>query len=194
MVCEPCDVPRSWTLVDGAELVWRPVRPADEALFGRFVAALSRCTRFARFLGAVHEPTPSLLAQLTQVDGRHHQAFIVTHDGGAGPTLVADARFVVDADAQSADCAIVVGDDWQRRGIGYQLLQLLAEAAARRGLRWLRCDVREDNTRMLGLLKRCGFACAPHPEEDGMVQGVKLLLPPYPQAPAPPTSSQFADD
>jgi acetyltransferase len=180
---EPEGLVETWRLIDGTLLTWRPVCPQDHALLGDFLCGLSRQTRFERFLGAVNAPTPTLLAQMTQVDSRHHQAFVVTHAVGERETMVADARFLADSDAESADFAIVVDDRWQGHGIGSHLLHLLAEAAARRGLRWLRGDVRDDNQRMLGLMKRCGFFRSPHPEDDGMVQGVKLLLPPYPLAP-----------
>jgi len=179
----PDELVETWRLIDGTTLTWRPVVPQDHALLGGFLAGLSRQTRFDRFLGAVNTPTPTLLEQLTQVDFRHHQAFVVTHGSENAETMVADARFVVNADAESADFAIVVDDRWQGHGVGRHLLHLLAEAAARRGLRWLRGDVREDNRRMLRLMQRCGFFRAPHPEDEGMVQGIKLLLPPYPLSP-----------
>ena len=179
----PTELVESWRLNDGSRLVWRPVRPQDGALLAAFVAGLSRQTRFERFLGAVNAPTPTLLAQMTQVDTRHHQAFVATHLSGDVETMIADARFVVGADGESAEFALVVGDRWQGQGIGTHLLQLLAEAAARRGLRWLRGDMREDNLRMLRLMKRSGFFRSPYPDDEGMVQAVKLLLPPYPQSP-----------
>lgn len=179
----PDALTQTWMLADRTWLTWRPVQPQDHALLGRFLAGLSRQTRFERFLGAVNAPTPTLLAQMTQVDFRHHQAFVVTHGAGGEETMVADARFVVDSDAEAGDFALVVSDRWQGHGVGTHLLYLLAEAAARRGLRWLRGDVRDDNARMLRLMKQCGFFRSPHPDDDGMVQGVKLLLPPYPQSP-----------
>lgn len=174
------DLLEAWMLEDGTRLAWRAVRPQDAALIGQFIGSLSRQTRFDRFLGAAHAPTPALLAQMAQVDFRHHQAFIVTHTEDGEETMVADARFVADGDAESADFAIVVDDRWQGRGLGQRMLQALAEVAGRRGLRWLRGDVREENRRMLRLMKRSGFFRSPHPEDEGMVQGIKLLLPPYP--------------
>jgi acetyltransferase len=185
---EPDGMVETWRLVDGTLLTWRPVCAQDHGLLGGFLGGLSRRTRFERFLGAVNAPTPTLLAQMTQVDFRHHQAFVVTHADEGQETMVADARFVVDPNAESADFAIVVDDRWQGHGVGAHLLHLLAEAAARRGLRWLRGDVRDDNDRMLRLMKRCGFFRSPHPDDDGMVQGVKLLLPPYPLSPFVDTS------
>jgi len=173
----------SWPLADGSWLVWRAVQPEDKRLVARFLAGLSRQTRFERFLGAVNAPTPSLLAQMTQVDHRHHLAFVATHRIGDVETMVADARFVVGQDGETADFALVVDDRWQGRGLGAHLLKLLCDAALRRRLRWLRCEVRQDNVRMLRLLKRCGFDRTPRADEDGLVQGVKLLLPPYPLSP-----------
>jgi acetyltransferase len=179
----PAELIDTWKLADGTRLIWRPVRHSDHALLGQFLAGLSRRTRFERFQGALNQPTPTLLAEMTQVDFRNHHAFIATHLRGDAEIMVADARFVVDADADAGDFALVVTDAWQGRGVGAHLLHLLAEAAARRGLRWLRGDVRDDNERMLSLMKRCGFFRAPHPHDDALVQGVKLLLPPYPLSP-----------
>lgn len=177
---DPDRLVETWRLIDGTLLTWRPVSHQDHVLLGRFLGGLSRQTRFDRFLGAVNMATPTLLAQLTQMDPLHHQAFVVTHVAGEHETMVADARFIVDADPDSADFAIVVDDAWQAHGVGTHLLHLLSEAAARRGLRWLRGDVRNDNERMLRLMKRWGFCRAPHPDDDDMMQCIKLLLPPYP--------------
>jgi acetyltransferase len=181
----PADLIDVWTLAGGTRVTLRPVLPQDEPLLAAFVARLSRGARQQRFQGTAL--AAGQLAQMTQVDYRHHLAFVVTLSEHGEETVIGDARYVVDDHEHAcADFALVIDDGWQRRGIGARALQALAEAAHRRGLRWLRGDVREDNAAMIALAQRCGFLRAPHPEDDALVRVEKPLVSPQRAGPTEP--------
>ena len=100
----------------------RPIAPADKALLQAGVAALSPESAYGRFLTGKSSLTPAELRYLTEVDGVDHIALLVLH----GIELVAVGRIVRDQTQRDiAELAVVVADDWQRRGIGRTLTREL---------------------------------------------------------------------
>ena len=100
----------------------RPIAPDDKALLQAGVAALSPQSAYGRFLTGKSSLTPAELRYLTEVDGVDHIALLVLH----GIELVAVGRIVRDQTQRDiAELAVVVADDWQRRGIGRTLTREL---------------------------------------------------------------------
>ena len=100
----------------------RPIAPADKALLQAGVAALSPESAYGRFLTGKSSLTPAELRYLTEVDGVDHIALLVLH----GIELVAVGRIVRDQTQRDiAELAVVVADNWQRRGIGRTLTREL---------------------------------------------------------------------
>ena len=132
-------------LPDGTPIYIRPIRPDDKALLVTGLEQLSEASRFKRFLGPKHRFTDAELRYLTELDGIDHIAYVALR-GDAPKELVAVARLVRSAvDPSSAEIAVVVGDPWQRRGLGKLLGDLLATAARDRGVRWLTATMAADN-------------------------------------------------
>ena len=140
-------------LRDGREVVIAQLTLADVPLLADAFARLSEESRRLRFLG----PKPSLsqaeLRYLTGVDGHNHEALgAIDPETGRG---VAIGRFVRDPqDADRAEVAITVADDWQRRGLGKLMLERLADRAREESLRSFTALVSHDNRNMRGLLER----------------------------------------
>jgi acetyltransferase len=66
------------------------------------------------------------------------------------------------------DCALVVGDDWHKRGIGTLLMESLMEAARARGLRRMEGDVLTENVQMLKLCELLGFRIRPAADDPAL--------------------------
>jgi acetyltransferase len=56
-----------------------------------------------------------------------------------------------------AEVAVAVVDDFQRRGLGAQLLSMLVAVAREHGIRTFTLIVLPENQSMLGLLRRLGW-------------------------------------
>jgi acetyltransferase len=168
----------SWALADGTFITLRPVLAQDALLILDFVAGLSAQSRLRWFRGAVKGASTSLLTRPAQMDWERHVALVATVTERGHERVIADARFVIGDDGKCAEFALVVGDRWQRRGIGRRAMAALCEAARRRGLRSICGNLLDDNTAMLCLMERCGFSRKPHPEEDGVMRVEKSLQPP----------------
>ncbi len=99
-----------------------------------------------RFLTLKRSFSRSELQYLTEVNGRDHVALVAESPGTPARRLIAVARFVRLADDPSAaEAAIVVADDWQRRGLGTLLSEQLAEEARHAGIRRFTATMASDN-------------------------------------------------
>src|SRR4249920_4165931 len=114
----------TWVAADGTVVTIRPISAADLALEQEFVEGLSASTGYQRLMSARHLSLEEL-RHLTDIDPERELALIAT-------TLVEDrerqigvARYVKEPRSSDAEFAIVLSDDWQRRGLGSRLLATL---------------------------------------------------------------------
>jgi acetyltransferase len=146
-----------WRAANGAHLHLRRLRACDAPALGALIEALSPQDRRWRFHGAVNELPPAVLAALTDVDPHEHCALGAIARAAGGGHLVAEARWVADADGRAAEFALAVAPGWRRCGVGERCMHALLRAASDRGLDWLYGTVLADNAPMLALMRRCGF-------------------------------------
>ncbi|MFC4161053.1 bifunctional acetate--CoA ligase family protein/GNAT family N-acetyltransferase [Chitinimonas lacunae] len=168
----PSHLVREGQLRDGLAYTLRPIRPEDAEMEQRFVREeLSEQSRFNRFMGTVKQLTKPLLVRLTQLDYAREMALIAV----AGEQMLGVARFSVNPDFDSCEFAIAIGDRWQGRGLGNQLMNALFEAARGMELTTMEGDILASNSPMLGLMKKLGFDIRPHPDDPQLKWVVKRL-------------------
>jgi acetyltransferase len=162
-------------LKDARQVTIRRILPSDLNALRTFFAALSRATRRLRFHSPVNELPEQLLQEFTMANQRAHVAFVAEiHDAvDQAATLVAEARYVRNADSDSAEFALVVADNWRRIGLGTTLTRILAQRARFSGVRRLSGDVLEDNKAMRGLAHSLGARLS---RAIGCGQTVRLSL------------------
>lgn len=146
----------SITLADGVAIEIRAIQPSDHDNLARAFRLLSAKSRYRRFHSAKSELSEEELRYFTECDGINHFALVAIaadgpQDAGGG---VGVARFVrLPTDPAAAEVAVVVIDQWQRRGIGRRLLTRVAAAAAERGIQRVVAVAQADNEQIGGLLK-----------------------------------------
>jgi protein lysine acetyltransferase len=122
-------------------------------MLARGLELLPEETRRRRFLGAKPRLTAGELRYLTEVDGDSHFALVAVLADQLDH-VVAVARYVrLTEDLATADAAIVVGDPWQRRGLGRRLAVLLADAAREHGIERFSATMLSDNPAALALMR-----------------------------------------
>ena len=136
----------------GSVVAIRAVEPTDAELLLDGFARLSLRSRYGRFLTAKRELTPAEVRFFTHVDHYDHDALAAVDPGtGRG---IGIARFVrSDTDAQQAEVAVTVVDEWQRCGVGTALVTRLAVRALRVGVFSFTATVADNNEAMIGLLR-----------------------------------------
>lgn len=142
------------TLRDGSSALVRPVDPGDSDLLRAAFDRLGPESRYRRFLSPMPELTDSTLRYLTDLDHRDHEALIALDSGSR--QAVGIARFVRTSRPEVAEVAVTVVDDWQRRGLGTALLELLAARAREEDVSRFSALVLATNTEVIDLLRRLG--------------------------------------
>jgi GNAT superfamily N-acetyltransferase len=125
----------------------------DQHVVGTVFAGMSPSSRRRRYLVAIDELSPKVLAALQAVDGDRHVAFVAEVGWGPQRRPVGVARYVVDGPGR-AEVAYEVVDGWHGRGVGTALVGALVEAARSHGLEELHATVLPDNTASLAILRR----------------------------------------
>ena len=131
----------------------RPIEPDDKDGLHAAFERLSEQSRYQRFLTPLSELSDSQLRYLTEVDHRDHEALVASEPDG---TIVGVARFVRLDDPSRAEAAVTVIDDWQGRGLGTALTQLLAERAREEGLERFTALLLAGNEQMHDVLASLG--------------------------------------
>ncbi|HEU5257832.1 MAG TPA: GNAT family N-acetyltransferase [Vicinamibacterales bacterium] len=139
----------------------RPIEGTDATLIRDFVGSLSFETRYLRFMGAVKELSSQTIDRLTRVAPGREAALVAVGNRDRANRIVGVARYAMNADDETCDFAIVVADNWQRRGLGSRLLTLLVDTASARGLTSIGGDVLAINRTMTAFVSAHGFSMTP---------------------------------
>ncbi len=146
----------TWTAGDGTIVTIRPISADDLALEKEFAEGLSANTVYQRLM-SVRRPSLEELRRLTDLDPEREFALIATTPVQGRERQIGVARYVKDVTPGEAEFAIVLSDDWQRRGLGTRLLGSLLAAAKADGVQRLVGTTMSDNDGMLKLGRRLGF-------------------------------------
>ncbi|MCP4075284.1 MAG: bifunctional acetate--CoA ligase family protein/GNAT family N-acetyltransferase [Gammaproteobacteria bacterium] len=167
----PAELESIWQLPDGTNVTIRPIRPEDATNEQSFIKNMSAESKYFRFMQSLEQLTPVMLARFTQIDYDREMAFIAEINGGtADARIIAVVRYVSNPDHHSCEFALVVSDEFQRKGIGRHLMQRLMTVAHNRGLEVMEGEVLSTNSKMLKLLDRIGFRTVHSTEEPEVVQ------------------------
>jgi protein lysine acetyltransferase len=156
-------------LPDGASILVRPIRADDKRMLEDGLRHLSDESVQRRFLTPKSSFSRSELRYLTEVDGRDHVALVAEYPGEPVRRLIAVGRFVrLHDDLEAAEVAIVVADDWHRRGVGSALSELLAAKARRRSIRRFTATMAADNVPAQKLMRKLTSQLEHHHAGNGV--------------------------
>ena len=162
----PTHLVTRWQLPSGNDVLIRPIRPEDAELTQGFVRSLSEESKYFRFMDAVRELSPTMLARLTQIDYTREMALLALTEIDGKEVELGVARYAINPDAESCEFALVVDDRWQKQGIGHKLMDVLMDVARSKGLKMMEGEVLKTNRPMLKLVEALGFRVEVHPEDD----------------------------
>jgi acetyltransferase len=153
----------TWTAPDGTPVTIRPIGAADYDLEQQFVNALSPASSYQRLMSA-RRLSAEEIRRFTDIDTTREMALVATTPVDGRERQIGVARYVKDKSTPGeAEFAIVLADDWQRRGLGRKLLASLLAAARADGVRRAVATTLATNEGMLALARKMGFTLAAHP-------------------------------
>ena len=166
----PAELERSWQAGDGTVLQLRPLRPDDLDREVAFIAGLSQQTLYYRLQYSSRSVSREDAIRLLELDYRDRMAIGALSGTAPDQALVGVSRYArIDATDQ-AECAIVVADAWQGRGLGTELMRSLAQAARANGIRALVGSSLGENQRIHAWARRFGFDVHTEPNSGGHVK------------------------
>lgn len=134
----------------GTEFEIRQATPADSEAVRAFLEHLSEDARWLRF----HSPYPVIkswmVRAMTDIDHSTHEALLAWHEG----QVVGVAEWGRNQEEDDvADCAVVVDDDYRRRGVARALMACLTENAREHGIDMFTASVLSVNRPTIALIQ-----------------------------------------
>jgi acyl-CoA hydrolase/GNAT superfamily N-acetyltransferase len=135
------------------DLVVRPLSPADEKAMKDLFYAQSEETTALRFGTPLSRLSETQFQELVAIDFRTSMALGAFLCEGRRRRLVGVARYHTRDGENEADLHVAVRDDFQRKGVGSELVRALAHTGAARGVESFRGEERGPG--IARLLRRC---------------------------------------
>ena len=150
------------------QLQIRPIAPGDKQALADGFGRLSEQSRYRRFLAPHGSLSEAELRYFTEVDHHDHEALVaIDPTTGEGVGIARYVRSV--SDPKSAELAVAVVDEWQRKGVGSRLATALADRAQEEGITRFTGLVLAENEMMLNLARDLGEVRTGH-QEYGTVE------------------------
>jgi len=144
-------------LKDGTQVIFRALRHEDKEEWLELVNSFSPQTAYFRFLAPVGVMTEEAFERYVDVDFIHAVAIVASVQKEGEEHLIGVARYYADEKKpEQAEFAIVVADDWQKKGVGKKLMKHLCNVAKGRGVKIFYALVFKENEGMFNLLKKLG--------------------------------------
>ncbi len=157
----PSQYAGEWTNPEGERIAVRPVRAEDEPLVRQFDEKLSERSvyfRFAHPLPLADRIEHDRLSKLCFIDYNRQIALLALGEApGEGPRIRAIGRLIKEHLSDDAEFALIVSDDFQRQGLGREMLRRLIEVGRAEGVARILGYVLSDNLAMLDLCRGFGF-------------------------------------
>lgn len=161
------------TTRSGVRLNVRPASPEDEPTLGEFFAHVTPDDIRFRFLSPMRTVGREQLRELLEVDHTRTENFLAFD--ASGRKLLATAMLAADPSLEKAEVAIAVRADMKHHGIGWTLLQYLADYARARGIKAIESIEARDNREAIALEKEMGFTATACPGDSTLVLVRKVL-------------------
>ncbi len=141
----------------GLKILLRPVKISDEPLLKEFFYDLSDESLYRRFMSMRKDIPHDRLQNFVVIDYTKEMVILAILKEGERETVIGMGQYTPDEKTLQVEAAIVVKDEFQRRGVGREIVQYLVFLGKRRGLSGVSASVLMENKPMLYLLEKSGF-------------------------------------
>jgi acetyltransferase len=163
----------TWTLHDGTPVTLRPIRPEDEPLMVKFHETLSDRSvyfRWLHMLGLSQRVAHERLIGICFIDYDREMALVAEYHNPQTEQheIIGVGRLIKAHGANEAEFAILVTDQFQRKGLGAELLRRLIQFGQDEKLKRFTGDIDLENHGMQEVCRKLGFHLHYSPEEHLM--------------------------
>jgi len=144
----------SCVLESGKTVEFRPLLPSDEFAYRNFFYSLQEKTIYFRFFYKMRNFTHEVVQkQWASLDYRHNISIIGQTQKGGHKEIIAIGSYGKEDDHR-AEVAFVVREDFQGKGLGSHLLEMLETIARQNGFTAFAATVLRENASMLKVFKK----------------------------------------
>lgn len=146
-----------WRMTDGTEVLLRPIRPEDERMIAEMLATMSEEALANRFFEGIPEWTHERLVRFTNIDYERELAVVAELVADKGKRIIGVGRLIGDPDRGAGEFSVIVHDQFQGKGLGYKLADVIIGIAGDKGFAQISGAVTTANQPMLALAEELGF-------------------------------------
>ena len=142
----------------GIDIEFRPIKPTDDSALREFFYRLPKDSLYRRFFSIPKAIPHEKREELAFID--YDQIFSmvgIVRDENGNKQIVAEGRYMVDPDTDSAEWAITIHENFQGFGIGSYLLSMLSMIARSRGIKKFWAEILQSNRRALHLASNIAY-------------------------------------
>lgn len=159
-----------WKMKDGQEVTIRPIRPEDEPLMVQFHKGLSERSVRLRYFHPMQldaRTTHERLIRVCHADYDRELALVVerTDPNTQEREILGVGRLSREPRNDTAEFAILISDQWQNRGLGTRLLELLVHIGREEKLTEITAAMMPENIEMQRVCQKLNFALTRDTEE-----------------------------
>jgi len=176
----PTQYMKPWRLRDGTDIMIRPIRPEDEPLMVKFHETLSERSVYYRWLHMMNlsqRVAHERLIRICFIDYDREMALVAIHkhpETGV-QELIGVGRLTKLHGATEGEFAVLIGDQFQRTGLGTELLSRLVEIGRAEKLQRIIGDILPENRGMQQVSKKLGFRLR-YSIEDRLMKAILNLV------------------
>ncbi|MDY6826730.1 MAG: GNAT family N-acetyltransferase [Bacillota bacterium] len=139
-------------------ILLRPVKISDEPLIKEFHYSLSDKSIYRRFMSVRrYLPHEELQKHYVVIDYTREMVILAIIEQEGREKVVGMAQYSLMEDTMSAEVSVVVRDDYQKMGIGFEMLSHMITNAKSEGLHTVVADILPDNTAVFHLIEKLGL-------------------------------------
>jgi acetyltransferase len=162
-----------WRLTDGTEVLLRPIKPEDEPMEAEMLATMSEATLRGRFFENLVNIDHEMLVRFTNIDYDREMAIVAEYRKGKKRRLIGVGRLLCEPGGTEGEFAVVVHDDFQHKGLGFKLTDVIIGYAQEKKLKAITGSIDAANQRMLKVVGELGFVVE---KTEDRVTSVRLPL------------------
>jgi acetyltransferase len=169
----------TWKLRNGLAITVRPIRPDDEPLVVKFHEGLSEESvylRYAHMVKLSYRTSHDRLSRICFTDYDQQMVLVAEHlnpDTGEH-RVIGIGRFTKVHGTQEAEFAVLIQDEYQRQGLGTQLVKQLVHIGRQEGLELIFAEILRENSAMQRICNHLGFQLTSGIEQE-MLRAELLL-------------------
>lgn len=164
---------RKARLRDETKITLRPIKPEDEDMWLEMLASCSKESIYHRFRYDFYFNSHEVATQFCFIDYDREMGIVAEIENDGRKSLIGVGRLIGDPDLETAEYAVLVTDEWQKKDLGQILTKYCVEIAKFAGVKRVAAETTKDNKAMISVFRKVGFKV--HFNEDTTVSVVMDL-------------------